>query len=175
MAPPVELQPGEDVLQLSRRHWIVLYPWLALDALVGLLPLALGIWAASKIDAGAARSVVLLAAVVWVGAIGVRAYFRWFRYRHDVWLVTNQRLIDSLRKHWFHHQVASADLVDIEDVSMERNGVLQTMLDFGNLKVQTAGERENFVLGNIHQPSRLLTIIDRARDEARRELGRAQV
>jgi len=171
---PVELQPGEEVLHLSRRHWIVLYPFLALDALVGLLPLGLAIWAASKIE-GTAGSIVLVAGVAWVAAIGVRAYFRWYRYRHDVWLVTNQRLIDSFKRHWFHHEVASADLVDIEDVAMERSGVLQTMLDFGNLQVQTAGERENFVLGNIHQPSRLLTIIDRARDEARRELGRPTI
>ena len=127
---------------------------------------------ATKIDANGGRLAVIGVAVVWALSLAVRGYFRWYRYHHDVWLITNQRLIDSLRRHWFHHQVASADLVDIEDVSMSRSGVLQTMLDFGDLRVQTAGEQERFVLGNIHHPERVLTIIDRARDDARQELGR---
>jgi hypothetical protein len=169
---PVELQPGEEVVLLSRRHWIVLYPWLAFDALVAVVPLAVAIWLATKVDAGTVRLAILGLAVVWALVVAVRGYFRWYRYHHDVWLITNQRLIDSLRRNWFHHQVASADLVDIEDVSMQRDGVLQTMLNFGDLRVQTAGEQENFVLGNIHNPANVLTIVDRARDDARQDLGR---
>jgi hypothetical protein len=167
---PVDLQPGEEVIHLSRRHWIILYPWLAVDALLGAVPFALAIWLATKVD-GLGRLAILVVAIAWALAMAVRGYFRWYRYHHDVWLITNQRLIDSLRRHWFHHRVASADLVDIEDVSMIRNGVAQTLLDFGDLRVQTAGEQENFVLGNIHHPADVLTILDRARDEARQSLG----
>jgi hypothetical protein len=169
---PVELQPGEEVILLSRRHWIVLYPWLAFDVLIAVVPLALAIWLSTKVDAGAVRLAVLGVGLLWALVITVRGYFRWYRYHHDVWLITNQRLIDSLRRNWFHHQVASADLVDIEDVSMQRDGFLQTMLNFGDLRVQTAGQQENFVLGNIHNPGNVLTIVDRARDDARQELGR---
>ena len=168
---PVDLQPGEEVVHLSRRHWIVLYPWLTVDALAGGIPLIVALWLATKVDAGLGRWAIIGVSVAWALAMVVRGYFRWYRYHHDVWLVTNQRLIDSLRRNWFHHRVASADLVDIEDVSMERSGVLQTMLDFGDLRVQTAGEQENFVLGNIHHPGNVLTIIDRARDDARQSLG----
>lgn len=168
----VELQPGETEVHLSRRHWVVLYPWLALDTVLGVVPLVLAVWLSGKVDSGRGSLAIIGVAVIWALAMVVRGYFRWFRYHHDVWLVTNQRLIDSLRRHWFHRRLASADLVDIEDVSMERHGVIQTMLDFGNLRVQTAGEQENFVLSNIHHPAEVLTTIDRARDEARQELGR---
>lgn len=171
---PVELQPGEEVVHLSRRHWVVLYPLLVLDALLGVVPLVLGIWVAGKAD-GTLGLVVLGLAVVWAVAMAVRGYFRWYRYHHDVWLVTNQRLVDSIRRHWFHRRVASADLVDIEDVSMERDGIPQTMLDFGNLRVQTAGEQENFVLANIHHPADVLTTIDRVRDAARHALGQRSI
>ncbi len=168
---PVDLQDSEAVVHLTRRHWIVLYPWLAVDALMGLVPLAIAIWLGSKTD-GVLRLIILGVAILWAIAIAVRAYFRWYRYHHDVWLVTNQRLVDSIRRHWFHRRVASADLVDIEDVSMERDGIPQTMLDFGNLRVQTAGEQENFVLSNIHHPADVLTTLDRVRDAARQQIGR---
>ena len=168
---PVELQPGEEVIHLSRRHWIVLYPRLVLDGIVGGVPLLAAIWLASKVDSGTASLVIVGLGIAWALAMVVRGYFRWYRYQHDVWQITNQRLLDSLRRHWFHRQVASADLVDIEDVSMEREGVPQTLLDFGDLRVQTAGAMENFVLRNIHHPGGVLTILDRARDASRQEHG----
>jgi hypothetical protein len=150
----------------------MLYPLLALDALLGAVPLMLAIWMATKVDSNRAQLATLGVAVVWALAMALRAYFRWYRYHHDVWLITNQRLIDSLRRHWFHQKLTSADLVGIEDVSMERHGVLQTLLDFGNLQVQTAWEQENFMPRNIHHPPDVLTMLDLDRDEARLEVGR---
>ena len=168
MASPIELQPGEQQILLCRRHWIALYPQLALDVLIGAVPVALLLWATSLAASPTPMRIATVASVVWVAVIAVRAYFHWYRYHHDVWLVTNQRLIDSQRRHWFHRAVSSADLVDIQDVAMAREGLLQTALDFGDLNVQTASEQQRFVLAKIPDPAAVLTILDRARDDARR-------
>jgi membrane protein YdbS with pleckstrin-like domain len=168
VASPVELQPGEQQILLCRRHWIAIYPQLLLDALLAAVPVALLLWAASHANRNLVTNLALAAAVVWAAAIAVRAYFHWYRYRHDIWLITNQRLIDSLRRHWFHRALSSADLIDIQDVSMLRTGFLQTALDFGDLNVQTASEQQRFVLAKIPDPAAVLAILDRVRDEARR-------
>jgi Bacterial PH domain len=168
VASPIELQPGEQQVLLCRRHWIALYPLLILDALIAFVPVGLVLWAASRTEGETATQIATVVSVVWVAAIGVRAYFHWYRYYHDVWLITNQRLIDSLRRHWFHRAVSSADLVDIQDVAMAREGLLQTALDFGDLNVQTASEQQRFVLAKIPDPAAVLTILDRARDDARK-------
>ena len=167
MAGPIELQPGEQQVLLCRRHWISLYPQLLLDLLIAAVPVALVLWATSRADRTTATQIAVVASVVWVGVMLVRAYFHWYRYHHDIWLISNQRLIDSQRRHWFHRAVSSADLVDIQDVSMQREGVLQTTLDFGDLNVQTASELQRFVLAEIPNPAAVLTILDRARDDAR--------
>lgn len=99
-----------------------------------------------------------------------RGYFTWYRYENDIWVVTNQRLLDSLKSHWFHHRMASADLVDVEDIAVVREGFLQTIFKFGDLKCQTAGEQPNFVLAGIPDPVSVLGTIDRARDAARHAL-----
>lgn len=169
----LELQPGERQVLLCRRHWIALYPQLLLDLLLALVPIALALWAANRSGNDQARQLATVASAVWALALGVRAYFHWYRYHNDVWLVTDQRLIDSVRRHWFHRQISSADLVDIEDVSMVRSGLLQTALDFGDLSVQTASEQQRFVLAKIPDPANVLTILDKARDDARRNAGRA--
>ncbi len=168
MATIVELQPSERQVLLCRRHWIALYPQLLLDLLIAGVPVALLMWWASQAEGTRPQQIATAASVVWVIVIGVRAYFHWYRWRNDVWLVTNQRLVDSVRRHWFHREVSSADLVDIQDVAMLRSGFLQTALDFGDLNVQTASELQRFVLAKIPDPAAVLTILDRTRDEARR-------
>lgn len=168
MALPFQLQASESLVLLVRRHWLHLYPRLVL-LLIGLGPLGLwlGQWAAGR-TAGNLRLLAVAASVLWVGYWLMRAYFLWFRYQHDVWVVTNQRIVDSLRRHWFHHEMASADLVDIQDVSVLRDGVLRTMFDFGDVRVQTAAQLPNFILAAIPHPREVLTAIDAARDDARR-------
>lgn len=168
MATIVELQPGERQVLLCRRHWIALYPQLLLDLLVAGIPVALLMWATSQAESTRPQQIAIAASAVWVAVMAIRAYFHWYRWRHDTWLITNQRLVDSVRRHWFHRAVSSADLVDIQDVAMSRSGVLQTALDFGDLNVQTASEQQRFVLAKIPDPAAVLTILDRTRDEARR-------
>lgn len=168
MAGIVELQPGEQLVLLARRHWIALYPQLLLDFLTGAIPIGLLVWGSSRVESPTARQIMIGASVVWFLVTAVRAYFHWYRWYHDTWLITNQRLVDSLRLNWFHRAVSTTDLIDIQDVSMARNGMLQTALDFGDLNVQTASEQQRFVLSKIPDPAAVLTILDRTRDEARR-------
>lgn len=111
-------------------------------------------------------------ALAWLLFWGVRAYFTWYRYQNDVWVITNQRIIDSIKRHWFHHTMASADLIDVEDINVVREGLLPTAFNFGDVKCQTAGEVPNFVLRGVPEPARTLGVVDAARDAARRQLGR---
>ncbi|MCE7927153.1 MAG: PH domain-containing protein [Dehalococcoidia bacterium] len=174
MKLPLELQAGESVLLLGRRHWLYLWSKLVAVALAGILPIvALTVLVAmlAGLD-GLAGKVVLALDVLWAGYWLIRGYFTWYRYNRDMWIVTDQRLIDSVKRHWFHHRMASADLVDIEDIAVVREGLLQTLFNFGDVRCQTAGEQPNFVLAGIPAPSNALGVIDAARDAARRQLAR---
>ena len=141
--------------------------------LVGLVPIGVVIVVASAGPGlgSAAGKVTLVAAAVWFLFWTARVYFTWYRYNNDMWVVTNQRIIDSLRRHWFHHQMASADLIDVEDISVHKEGLLPTAFNFGDVRCQTAGEQPNFILSGIPDPSGVLGTIDAARDAARRELA----
>ena len=69
----------------------------------------------------------------------MRLVFIWYRYHHDYWVVTNQRVIDIKRNHPLNMLVSTADLVNIQDMTIRRNGLLKTMLDYGDVVCQTAG------------------------------------
>ena len=171
MALPFELQPTERLVSELRRHWLFLYPRLLLLVIAALAPGVVFLAAKSVREGlqGTALNLVIGVLVLWTVGWLVRAYFLWYRYQHDIWAITNQRIVDSLKRHWFHHAMSSADLTDIQDVSIAREGVLRTAFDFGDVRVQTAAEQQDFVLSAIPHPGRVLTIIDAERDRARRE------
>ncbi|MQA01066.1 MAG: hypothetical protein GEU80_17410 [Dehalococcoidia bacterium] len=171
MNVPFDLQPGEEVLLMRRRHWLHLYPRLALIALVAMsLPVILFL-VGREVDAGGLlRTAMIVGGALWAVVWLVRLYFTWFRYQHDVWVLTDQRLVDSLKRHWFSHSLASTDLIDIEDVSVLREGPLRTIFDYGDVRCQTAAQEANFVLSAVPAPRTVLTRLDAARDQARQRL-----
>ena len=169
---PFDLQNDEHVLLFARRHWAFLASSLAKNLLIGLIPVVAVLILVGKTAGldGRLGQVTWVLVALWVVFWGVRLYFDWYRYNRDIWVVTNQRVVDSVKKHWFHHSMASADLDDVEDISIKKEGIFPTMFNFGNLLLQTAGERPNFVLSGIPEPSKILALVDQTRDAAKRKL-----
>jgi len=183
LAPPLEenlpfaLQEGEHVITRARRHWVYLAVNLGKDIFMALAPVvtvAIVVQITSGFDGTFGRVMIGLM-LVWLAFWGIRGYFTWYKYQNDLWVVTNQRIVDSMKKHWFSHRMASADLVNVEDMSVDREGVFATMFNYGNLNCQTAGTQEKFILSGIPKPTEVLAIVDRYRDAARRELTRGNL
>lgn len=172
---PFELQPGETVLNVARRHPVFLWLRLAGAALAGLVPFAviLVVVGATTGFGSTGGRILVAAAVLWLAYWLVRLYFVWYRYNNDLWIITNQRIVDSAKNHWFHHRMASADLINVEDLAIDRHGIFATVFNYGNVVCQTSGTRSNFVLSGIPNPAALLALVDASRDAARREFGAA--
>jgi len=167
---PVDLQKNEKVILIAHRHIVFLMLQLAGTILVGLVPPVILLVIAGMND-GTLRAVLLGLAIIW-GLFGiVTTYFAWYRYQNDIWIITDQRIIDSTKFNWFHHKISSADLVNVEDMTVTRSGVLPTMFNYGDLHCQTAGMQDNFILKGIPEPSKVLDIVDGGRDAARQKLG----
>jgi uncharacterized membrane protein YdbT with pleckstrin-like domain len=168
---PFPLQDKERVLTLVRRHWITFWPftiWLALVAIIPPIILAWALAATDNFD-GVARNIFWIVALVWIVFWGIKALLNWYRYNHDIWVVTNQRLVDSYRKNPFSHQLSSADLVNIQDLTVQRNGILQTAFKFGDIHCETAGGNgsKEFLLSDVPNPEQLQLLVDRERDRER--------
>lgn len=157
---PFELQREESVLVDIRRHWAFFLPKLAGYVLLAIIPAAVLLFFTQHLFAW-------LGAAAWILVVAVRAYFLWYRYQNDRWIITNQRVVDSIRRHWFHHSMSSADLIDVEDMSIRREGVLATTMNFGDVHLQTAGAQSKFVLSGVPDPAKVLATVDAARDQAR--------
>jgi len=166
---PFPLQDGERVLALRRKHWIFLWPKIAFLLLIGIVPVLVVRWLfdqAGLLDD--VDSVLWIIVALWLSFLSIRAILTWYRYKNDIWTITNQRLIDSRRKHPFDLTVSTADLINVQDMSVARNGILATMLDFGDIICQTASaELHDFRLAGIPNPRETQILVDRERDRER--------
>ena len=156
------MQEGERVLALFRRHWWFLWPQSILLTLIAVVPVIVAAWVFDAIG-------VLDDMGIWFWLIVgvIRLFFNWYRYNHDIWVVTNQRIIDSYKRHPFSLRIATADLVNVQDMTVEREGILRTLLDYGDIVCQTAAEAQEFRLAGIPNPREIQALVDRERDRER--------
>jgi len=167
---PFPLQENEQVVLVCRRHWIFLWPrtiWLALWAIVPVIVAGLLLSWTDAYD-GLVAQIFWVAAAVWLLYWAARIFLNWYRYRHDIWVITNQRIVDSLKNNPFHHKLSTADLVNVQDMTVERSGLLQTALNYGNIICQTAGmSGAEFRLSGIPRPQEVQLLVDKERDRER--------
>jgi hypothetical protein len=166
---PFPLQDGERVLALRRKHWIFLWPKIGVYIAIGIVPVLVARWLLAQ--AGILDDIsgpIWILTALWLVFWGIRAVLTWYRYQNDIWTITNQRLIDSRRKHPFDLTVSTADLINVQDMSVARNGILATVLDFGDIICQTASaELHDFKLSGIPNPRETQILVDRERDRER--------
>ena len=157
----IEFQPNETVLCSARKHWLVFVLESAGLILGVFLPVGttvfIGISAShfiqSTLDIGTFyQTAIFITAAWWLVVLMIGAAM-FTNYYLDILIVTNQRIIDVEQLGLFARDVTSAPLQNIEDIKVEVIGILPSLLDFGNLHIQTAGTIQQMTIYGIHRPN----------------------
>lgn len=88
-------------------------------------------------------------------------------YWKNQWVVTSDSITQILQVSLMAKQVSQLSLDDLEDVTVVQTGLLQTMLNYGTLRAETAGERSKFMFLYCPDPSHYARQILEAREEFR--------
>jgi hypothetical protein len=160
----ITFHDGEEVVLEVRRHWIVVAPVYVVLAIVSIAPLVLyGVLDALPIilqTTGWGPALPAFFYFGWLLALWVGGYFVWLDHHLDIWVVTNERLIDIEQKGLFRREVSSLRFERIQDITAEVDGVLATFFKYGDIRVQTAGDTTEFVITRINEPQHVVDIIN---------------
>lgn len=85
----------------------------------------------------------------------------WMHNFLDVWTVTTERIIAIDQKGLFNRVVAELDLYHIEDIAAEQKGFMATIFHYGDVYIQTAGERERFIFAQVPNPYQVAKILQK--------------
>ncbi len=157
-------KPDETVKALVRPHWLILLRTVAAILFLSVIPIAvLAVVTANGVTpfSGIGLTVTVVAIPAYYLTLITWFFIAWVDYYLDVGIVTNHRIIDVDQRGMFRRSVAELDCRMVQDINADKTGVLETLFDFGNVIVQTAGERPNFVFHAVPHPDRM---VDRIRE-----------
>lgn len=165
--------PGERIVFYLRRHWWIMFKHTVLYLGLGLLPVAvfmlLPVYLPATWDELVAGGFVTMLAKLAASLyyLGVWLFF-WrgvLDYYLDVWIVTNERVVARVQHGLFNRQVVELRLSRVQDVSAKTQGLWGTLLNFGEARVETAGEEENFVFEQVPRPYQVSEKVLRLADD----------
>lgn len=95
-------------------------------------------------------------------------------YYLDMWIVTNRRVLNIEQTGLFSRTVSELRMYRIQNVTATITGVLHTILDYGNVEIETAGEKLRFVFEDVPHPNRVAkTILELAEEDRKDHLDTA--
>jgi len=139
----LSLLADEKVLMVIRRHWFALArPATVLVVLLILPSFVFGVAgvAGERFLTAEFQSIINFAFSLYILGILLYSFILWADYYLDVWIITNRRLIDIKQQGLFNRSISELSMDKVQDVTIEIYGFVQTLLKFGNLKVQTASQ-----------------------------------
>ncbi len=147
-APTLEGQREGEVLHLgARRHVIFLLRPLIIPALGGLLLL----WLATALGAGEEGwmlvGVGLLLLLVW-------SSLAWVGWASERYWLTSERVVARRRLHRVFEERREVPLARVQTVTLRRPSLLATLLDYGDLRIQTASVAGPLEVIGVRSPER---------------------
>lgn len=134
-----------------RKHWIVLFrqagAWflglLILDALAFFFAVNPSIQFPGYWLGGLVALVILLAGLL----------YQWEDWRNDIYVVTESQVIDTESLPFgLSSKSTVAPLDQVQDIRVEVPGMFAFLLNYGDVKIETAGQSGQMVFYSIHKP-----------------------
>ena len=165
----LHLDQDESVILEVRKHWIV-FAGNAIGLLFsGLLPFILYTFVKIFVPSfntmtvsisGNDSALFLFLCVLWLLFLWISFFVNWTKYYLDVWYVTGKRIIAVDQRNIFDRGISNLRFDKIQDVTIDVRGFLPTLLNFGNVKVQTAGEDNfEFSMSTVKNPEKVRMVI----------------
>jgi len=150
--------PNEQVYILLRRHIFSNIGWVLGNVILAVIPLVLFIilnWLSMDFlgDFSIKMSYILVAACIWYLFLITRSFMGFLDWYFNIYLVTNERVIDFDFNAFAYHKISETGLENIVDATQETIGFFPMIFNYGDVYIQTAGERREFDFLAVTNPS----------------------
>lgn len=85
-------------------------------------------------------------------------------YRQSKLIMTDKDITEVTQEGLFNRRIAQLNVSNIEDATADRRGVFQTLLNFGILNIETAGETDNFYFHYCPEPDKYAKVVLQLRE-----------
>ncbi len=166
--PTLNLSEGEFIINAVRRHPIGLVIPLGLGTLLigitlGVLlnygAFAEGFGFTGRIAEASFVAVPLLSFCLLV-ALGM--FISWYVYVSNKFFLTNESVIQEIQHSLFSRLEQTVSLSNIEDASYTQVGILQQILNYGDIRLSTEGDETTYRFSYVANPKQHVSVLNDA-------------
>lgn len=162
----LNLSEGEFVVLDVKRHPIgLLLPVLATGAVLLALITVLIVYPTQPTDTlGALPSYgqILLPLLSLMALVGLGGAVAVWVYLQNQFYMTNESVIQEIQLSLFNRREQTVSLGSIEDASFKQAGILQTLLNYGTVRLSTEGEETTYRFSYVKNPRNHVAVLNNA-------------
>ncbi len=151
-----KLEENENVVLVARRHWfkpmletLALLFSLLIPVIISSMAYAVPESIFAETNLGALSMILILC---WLFVVWTAGFVIWTNLYLDILVITDKHIIDIEQIGLWNREISTLDLDKVQDISSRADGIIESMLVFGDLDIQTAGSNTNFIVKGIEQP-----------------------
>jgi hypothetical protein len=163
--PYLNLSDGEYVMLAVRRHPIGLIlpvggTLLALVLIFGLTGVYTGM---TMMNPGMpASGDVMLISILLALLVTIFGYFAVWIYTQNKFFLTNESVIQEIQHSLFAKREQTVSLGSIEDASFKQTNFIQTIFNYGTLRLSTEGDETTYRFHYVSEPKKQVAILNNA-------------
>lgn len=164
--PELNLSDHEYIISFVRRHpigmvpaivtsgvlisltFIVMFNYPEIAQLIGLTTRLYGM--------------VLLMGILLILLFAIGGYAAIWVYMRNSFFLTNESVIQEIQTSLFSRTEQTVSLLNIEDASFHQTGPLQSILNYGSIRLSTEGDETTYRFSYVSNPKRQLAILNNA-------------
>lgn len=165
--PSLNISEAEYVISAVRRHWIGL-----------LIPVGLTVFMIAFVMAAVINYPLIMSALGFDGASGygwvllagglvsilfaLGGYIAAFVYNDNHFYLTNESVVQEIRRSLFSRSEQTVSLANIEDASYQQNGLVPSLLDYGSIRLSTEGDETTYRFAYVTHPKQEIALLNNA-------------
>ena len=166
--PGLNLSENEYVINAVRRHLIGLIIPISMTVIMISLVAAMIISYPMVIASvtGVFDPATMLP-VVWIGVLcillfAIGGYIAVWVYLNNTFFLTNESVIQEIQTSIFSKHEQTVSLGNIEDASFSQRGILQTLFNYGSIRLSTEGDETTYRFDYVANPKQHIAILNNA-------------
>jgi hypothetical protein len=151
---------NEEIFLFLRKHLITNVPWIITVFILNILPIfGFVLFNNSFIPFTLPLSYIFVLMAFYYLTIISFAFISFLNWFYNTSLVTDRRIVDIDFSDIIYHNVAITKLDLIEDVDYIQSGFIRSFFNYGDVFIQTAGEKMNFDFLAVPHPEKVIDVI----------------
>lgn len=154
-----ELKEGEKVIKIVHKHW----GSFVLPAIKIFLAFSIPFFLSAFLFSNSIGLIIFV--IVFIGAATYTLHL-WMNWYFDLFVLTNQRLINIDQKGIFTREVSEATYMNVQGATYELSGLFAMLFNYGTVKIQAIGIKDLVKIESAEDPKRLQELILEIKDKA---------